>query len=244
MPILRDVHDAEPHRVCRALDVGVLAGDKDLAGIRVVDAKQDASDLGATSTYQARKPDDFATPDLKRDIGEDPAARQAADLESDLTDRCLPFGKQGLEAAANHMPDGIGRRELGDRSSDHVAAVTENAYPISDLEDLFHAVVDEQDGDAPASQLPDDREEPLHLAARESRRRLVHHKHSGIERKRLGDLDQLLIGDRQPSHRNADPLFDPQVCKELFSGPVQPAPVDSPNPIARQAAGENVLSDG
>src|SRR5207237_10707769 len=107
-----------PPGACRALDVCVLAGDKELAGIRVVDAKQDARRLGATSTYQARKPDDLAAPDLKRDIGEDPAARQAADLESDLTDRCLPFGKQGLEPAANQMPAGIGSRALGDRSSD------------------------------------------------------------------------------------------------------------------------------
>src|SRR5207302_10647824 len=108
--------------------------------------------------YQTRQPDDFAATDLERDIGENAAASQAADLESDLPDRRSLFGKKGLEAAADHVSDGIGRREAGDRSGDHVTAVAENAHSVSDLEDLFHAVVDEQDGDAAASQLSDDRE--------------------------------------------------------------------------------------
>ena len=65
------------------------------------------------------------------------------------------------------MSDGFGRIELVDRSGDDVTSVAENADPVGDLEDLLHAVVDEQDGDTAASELPDDREEPFHLVARQ-----------------------------------------------------------------------------
>ena len=94
-----------------------------------------------------------------------------------------------------------------------MTTVAENADPVSDLEDLFHAVVDEQDRDAAAPQLSDDCEEPLHLTARERCRWLVHDQHSRLERQRFGDLHQLLIRDREPTHRNADALLDAQGCE-------------------------------
>src|SRR5205807_2885886 len=51
------------------------------------------------------------------------------------------------------------------------------------------------------------------------------------------------IGDREPTHRNADALLDAEVGKEAFSRPAQLAPIHSPNPIAWQTPGEYVLSD-
>ena len=42
-------------------------------------------------------------------------------------------------------------------------------------------------------------EQALDLDGRERRRRLVHHDHAGVERERLCDLDELLLGDRKPA---------------------------------------------
>ena len=44
-------------------------------------------------------------------------------------------------------------------------------------------------------------EQPLDLGARERRGRLVHDQHARVEAERLGDLDDLLVGDRQAAHR-------------------------------------------
>ena len=46
-----------------------------------------------------------------------------------------------------------------------------------------------------------DLEQPLDLRARERGGRLVHDQHARVEAQRLGDLDDLLVGDRQAAHR-------------------------------------------
>ena len=113
-------------------------------------------------------------PNLKGNVAEHTPASQAPHLEGDLANGRLLFGKQSLQAAADHMSDGIGRSELRYGSGDYVTAIAENADSVSDLEHLFHSVVDEQDGHSAAPQLPDDREKPVYLAARERCRGLVH----------------------------------------------------------------------
>ena len=45
-----------------------------------------------------------------------------------------------------------------------------------------------------------DREQPRDLGPRQRRGRLVHDQHARVEAQRLGDLDDLLVGDREPAH--------------------------------------------
>ena len=47
----------------------------------------------------------------------------------------------------------------------------------------------------------DDVEQPLRLGERQARGRLVHDDQPRLERQRLGDLDQLLLGQRQRADR-------------------------------------------
>ena len=49
------------------------------------------------------------------------------------------------------------------------------------------------------AQALDDAEQPLDLDRRERRGRLVHDDHLRVERQRLADLDDLLLGDREPA---------------------------------------------
>ena len=51
---------------------------------------------------------------------------------------------------------------------------------------------------APAAlQARDDRKEPLDFAIGERRRRLVHHDDPRVAREHFGDLDELLLTDRE-----------------------------------------------
>ena len=56
---------------------------------------------------------------------------------------------------------------------------------------------DEDDADARRLEIGDDLEEPVRLGDGEARRRLVHDDDAGIERQRLGDLDELALGERE-----------------------------------------------
>ena len=59
-----------------------------------------------------------------------------------------------------------------------------------------------------------DAEQALDLDGRQRGRRLVHHDHPRVERQRLGDLDELLLGDREAARdpirveRDAEALED------------------------------------
>ena len=81
----------------------------------------------------------------------------------------------------------------------HVAAVAHHGDALAEREDLLEAVRDEEHRVAARAQRLDDAEQPLDLGRRERRGRLVHHDHARVRRQRLGDLDQLLVGDREPA---------------------------------------------
>ena len=58
------------------------------------------------------------------------------------------------------------------------------------------------------------REQPLDLAARQRGGRLVHDQHARVEAQRLGDLDDLLVGDRQAAHRPVGVEPDAQAVEQ------------------------------
>ena len=71
------------------------------------------------------------------------------------------------------------------------------------LEDLHHAVRDVDDRDAARGELAHDPEQHLRLALGQRGGRLVEDQDAAIERQRLGDLDQLLAGDRERPDQDA-----------------------------------------
>jgi hypothetical protein len=54
-----------------------------------------------------------------------------------------------------------------------------------------------QHSDTRGAKALDHFEEHADLLAAEARRRLIHDHHLGVDRKRLGDFDELLVGYRQ-----------------------------------------------
>ena len=88
-------------------------------------------------------------------------------------------------------------------------------------------------------------EQPGHLGGGQRGGRLVHHDDPGLQRQRLGDLDDLLVGDGQPA---ADPARVERARRAGSNraaavGP-HPAPVDAPAGQQRLAAHEDVLGHG
>ena len=115
---------------------------------------------------------------------------------------------------------------LGRRRRDDVPAVAEDRRDVAQLEDLVEPMADEQDRDAASPQSADDREQPLHLVGGERRGRLVEDQHARLDRQRLGDLDQLLVGHRQAADRRADVELDVQLLEQRLRRPARRAPVD------------------
>ena len=103
------------------------------------------------------------------------------------------------------------------------------------VEDLVEPVAHEQDRHAASAELPDDREQALDLVGRERRRRLVEDQDARLDRQRLGDLDELLVGHREAADRRADVELDVELVEQRLRRPARGAPVDraAAEPTAR-----------
>ena len=161
--------------------------------------------------------------------------------------RTSPTGRLDLgeqrDGAADHVPDEVGRRQLRRRRGDDVAAVAEDRRPVAQLEDLVEAVADEQHRDAAVAQAADDREQAVDLVRRQRGGRLVEDQDAGLDRQRLGDLDQLLVGHRQAADRRRDVELDVELLEQRLGAAAHRAPVDRPEARRRRVADEHVLGD-
>jgi hypothetical protein len=90
----------------------------------------------------------------------------------------------------------------------------------------------------------DDAEQPVDLSAGEGSGRLVHDDHARVRGQRLDDLDELLIGDRQPAGEPVGVEPDAELVED--GGRLAPhlSTVDPAEPLERLRADEDVLGDG
>ena len=65
-----------------------------------------------------------------------------------------------------------------------------------------------------------------------------------LERQRLGDLDELLVGHRQAADRRADIDLDGELLEQRLGRPARGAPVEHAEPAGRRVPDEHVLGDG
>ena len=77
-------------------------------------------------------------------------------------------------------------------------------------------MADEEDRHALVAEVFDQLEELHDLVRGQRRRRLVHDEHANIQRNRLGDLDRLLGGKRQPARRAAHVEGDAEGGEDLL----------------------------
>ena len=243
-PVLRQVGEPPAERRSRGARPERAAVDPELAALERIDPEDAARDLGATGAHEAGQADDLAATELERDVREDTAAGQAFRLEHDIADLGVLLREEGVERAAHHQADDLALRELGNRLGLDVPAVAEDGDDVGDRGDLFEAVADVDDGDSALAQPAHGREELLDLVRRERRSRLVHDQHAGARRERLGDLEQLAVGDAEPEHRRIRAELGPELVQDPHRLGAHRAPVDRVKRAARLPAGEHVLGHG
>lgn len=220
-----------------------LAVEVDLARVPAVDAEDGPRHLRAAGADEAGQADDLAAADVEGDIGEDALAGQPAHAQRDLARLDLLLRVQLRQVAADHAADQVVLGHALDRFAGDPGAVAQGGDPLADLEDLLQTVGDEEDGGALLAQGADDTEEPGHLAAGEGRRRLVHDQDAGVEGERLGDLDDLLVGDGQAARRAVGVEFDTEPLHQGESRRMGGLVVDAAEGAARLAAHEDVFGD-
>ncbi len=82
-----------------------------------------------------------------------------------------------------------------------VLPVAQGNDPVRDPGHFTEPVRNVEDAQTAGFEIGDHLEKRLRLMRREARGRLVHDEESRFERQRLGDLDQLLLAERQVLHR-------------------------------------------
>ncbi len=134
-------------------------------------------------------------------------------------------------------------RQLVDRLRPDVSAVAHHRDALADLEDLLETMRDEQHRVAACAKRLDDAEQPLDLGGRQRCGRLVHHDHAGVRRQRLGDLDELLVGDREPASEPVRVEPDAELLEQRGGLASHPPAVDAAEALERLHADEDVLGD-
>ncbi|BAB51502.1 mll4969 [Mesorhizobium japonicum MAFF 303099] len=179
-----------------------LAVELERAAEAAVDAEEHAGELSAAGADEAGKAEDLAAPDIEVDRpagigrGADGFGRKCHGARGTR-------GLGGLLALLQHAPDHqldhlvVVDVALAQRAGQHAVAQHDDA--VGDTLDLVQAVRNEDDADAVGLQRLDDVEQFVGLGERQAGCRLVEDDQPCLDRQRLGDLDHLLLRQRQGS---------------------------------------------
>ena len=218
-PVLGEQADARRDRITRRRDGEQFSVEPNLARVAGVGAEDEPHRLGAAGAHEPGDRQDLTAVNHKRHVAHRRRPREVGDLQAGFTDHGSPRGKIARQFAAHHQLNHLAPGDSVDRPLAHVAAVAEHHHPVGNRNHLFQPVGDGDDADPLPSEVADDVEQSRGLVTGERRGRLVHHDDPGIERKRLGDLDELLLRRREPSagHVEVDVHAQPgeEFCRPL-----------------------------
>jgi len=167
-----------------------------------VRAGQQPRHFGPARTDKAGERENFAAPNVERDVPHRAATAQIAHRQARLADAYGALGKFRLQLAAHHQFDEPVARQFADRARGDVFAVAHHRRAIAQRKHFVQPMADVNDADALRAQAAHDGEQLFHFAVGPSGGRLVHYEDAGLLIKRLGDLDQLLLRDAQLATRD------------------------------------------
>ena len=223
------------------MDVHLFAADRDDAAGAGIGAYQGPRHLGAARAHQPGETEDLALLQVEADVLEQLGGGQLLHVE-DRLGALTWFGSHvGGQFATHHQLDDLRDGDLGTRAAVHELPVAQDGDPGGLAADLLHAVGDVDDAGVGPDETVHDPEQRLHLGVVESCRRLVHDQDLGVERERLGDLQQLLGGDGQLPHLDARVDLDPEPLQEFGSVVVELLVVEETAGQPGFAADEHVL---
>ncbi len=136
--------------------------------------------------------------------------------------------KLTVDRAPDHHADDVVAHGIGPIGLAGVAAVLQHSDAIGDREYLVHPMADEHDGAALLAQAPHHVEQLLHFVLAQPRRRFIEDEDRRVAGHRLGDLDQLALGQRQLADRQAGIDVHAEKTQQLARAAPQGAPVDQP----------------
>ena len=218
------------HRRRRAREADRLCRRADLAGVALVDAEQDAGDLGPPGADEAGEADDLAGADREARCPRNSPARVRPSTSSSTS----PTGVSTFGNSDTVRPTMCRTRS---------AVVRSRVGVVTTWRPSRKTVARSQSSKTSSSRwltkrtaTPRSRsrrtiaEQALDLVGRQRRGRLVEDQDARVDRQRLGDLDELLVGHRQAADRRADVELDVELLEQRLRRPARRAPVDRPEP--------------
>ena len=216
----------------------------DLAGVVGVDAEYGAGHLGAAGADEAGQGNDLPGADLEADVAEHPGAAEAVHF-------------QDRRRRSRQASWGTGRRCRGPPSRERSASTVTSAGPVggdvpavphdgdavAQVEDLVETVRDEEDAGPASRRLRATANSRSTSTPLKGRRRLVHDQDFGVQRNRLGDLDDLLVRDGQAFGDAGRVDRNAKAVEQLARLPDHRRRADEPEAALGLAADENVLRD-
>jgi hypothetical protein len=213
------------------------------ARVVAVDAEHRPGDLAAAGAHQPGQRHDLAGAHLEGHVVEDTGAVQPLDLEDRGADVGRGLREQVAHLAADHQRDDLVDVGLGGGPGGDVLPVAHDRDRVAEREHLVEPVRDEHQGTALVTQAACDGEQPLDLDPAQRGGRLVHDQDPGVERDGLGDLDDLLVRDREAQRLAPRVDVHPEAGEESLRLGVHRAAVDAPAGPEQLTAHEDVLGD-
>jgi hypothetical protein len=186
------------------------------------------ADFGPSGAHEPGQRKDLAAPHGKGDILEEARPRQAFYPEDLFADGCMSRWKILRDFSAHHALYKPRLFEPLDVPRGNVVTVAEHGDPLREPVHVLDPVRDEDDGDALGAKAFCDAVEVLALAARKRGGGFVHDENFCVHGKRLGYLDDLLLGDGEASHRGRGTEVRVEALKQGLGLLPQFAPVYLP----------------
>ena len=152
----------------------------------------------------------------------------------------MPPRINGAQRSPDHHLDRGIAIELGSWLNADKSPIAQNRDAVGDPIDLFHSVADEHHRHLARLEFGHDCEEPLHFALGQSRSRLVHDQHFGVDGKGARDLHQLLLGWPEPLQRVLRAAVEPDNRQEIPRSFAHTVIVNAKR-AARHVADEDIL---
>ena len=213
------------------------------------DAENQLEDFRAARSQEPADSEDFAAPQIEAHAFEHaPPAAAAHRVEGEIAHRKdgSARARRGLTAAHGDVPpdhrgNDRARRKALDCGGQDAPAVAQHGDAVGESKHLIQAVRRVDDRNAPGRELAHHLEQRLTFRSREGGGRLVHDQNPRVERKRLGDLDQLLFPDPELRDAALGVDIDAEAPQERARGLHDAPPVDDGPEDQRFAAKKNIV---
>ena len=202
LSVLGDVHDPPLHGLEGAVENHGPAVQKKLAGVVAFQPEERRADIGVAESQEPAQAQHLPLVEGEADVVEFAHPGQAANLKHRLAG--FPSGpvEHQLDVLSHHQAGDLLLGDAPDFVGPHQLAVPEDRDLVGDLLDLFQVMGDVEDCQSLVLHAADDLEQRPLFGIRQRRSRFVHDDQPGVAEQALGDLHELLLGNREVSDRH------------------------------------------